>query len=263
MESEIPIPGGRLNRGRLVRQGDFVLRPADEDPAVEQLIIEVGKVFSGIPKTFGRDPQGRFKLEWIEGECAEAFNENEESSKTRLLSVGELLRELHDSTADIATNKVVNLRDSLDPSGVHEVICHGDAGPGNIVFREGKAFAFIDWEMSAPGRRSWDLATALRYWSPFRNPANKKPTELLFDPMQRASWVLDGYSASEELRSEIVRILPLNQKIQAEYVITRIKARGEVVYEEWVAKGGIRRLELDSAWLGGESERLLLEWRLN
>ena len=56
MESEIPISGGRLNRGRLVRLRDFVLRPSDEDPFMEQLIIEVGKVFTGIAKMFGRDP---------------------------------------------------------------------------------------------------------------------------------------------------------------------------------------------------------------
>jgi hypothetical protein len=49
MNVEIPIPGGRLNRGRLVRLGNFVLRPVDEDPSIEQLIIEVGKVFAGIP----------------------------------------------------------------------------------------------------------------------------------------------------------------------------------------------------------------------
>jgi hypothetical protein len=60
-----------------------------------------------------------------------------------------------------------------------------------------------------------------------------------------------------------VRLLLVNQRVQAEYVIGRIKARGQSVYEEWVAKGGIRRLELDGAWLGGESERLLQEWRLD
>lgn len=263
MESETPVPGGRLNRGRLVRAGDRVLRPADEDPAVEQLISEVGKVFSGIPKTFGRDPQGRLVLEWIEGECAEVFVENEQSSQTRLRSVGDLLRELHDSTRGIASGDSSTSRVSLDPSGMREVICHGDAGPGNIVFCDQRAFALIDWEMAAPGRRAWDLATALRYWAPFRDPSNKKPAELLLNPMQRAKWILEGYTASVELQEETVRLLPVNQKVQAEYVIRRIKARGADVYDEWVAKGGIRRLELDEAWLAGESERLLKEWNLN
>lgn len=262
MDFEIPVSGGRLNRGRLVRLGNFVLRPADEDIAIEQLIIEVGKVFRGIPRTFGRDSNGRLKLEWIEGESAEAFVEGEEESKTRLLSVGALLRDLHDSTVSIVSENVPISRGSMDPSGIREVVCHGDAGPGNIVFRNGSAFALIDWEMASPGRRSWDLATALRYWAPFRNPANKKPAELLLNPLQRAEWILDGYSASDDLRLETVRLLPLNQKIQAEYVIGRIESRGEAIYEEWVAKGGIRRLELDDAWLGGESERLLQEWRL-
>ncbi len=262
MDSEIPIPGGRLNRGRLVRLGNFVLRPADEDLSIEELIIEVGKVFRGIPKTFGRDSIGRLKLEWIEGESAETFDEDEEKSRTRLLSVGALLRELHDSTVSIVSETAVTSRGSLDPSGIREVVCHGDAGPGNIVFRNRTAFALIDWEMAAPGRRSWDLATALRYWAPLRNPANKKPAELLLNPLQRAEWILDGYSASNELRSETVGLLSENQKVQAEFVIARIKARSEAVYKEWVAKGGTRRLELDDAWLGGESERLLQEWRL-
>jgi aminoglycoside phosphotransferase (APT) family kinase protein len=168
MNVEIPIPGGRLNRGRLVRLGNFVLRPADEDPSIEQLIIEVGKVFIGMPKTFGRDSSGRLKLEWIEGESAETFDEDEERSRTRLLSVGALLRELHDSTASIASGITATLRGSLDPSGIREVVCHGDAGPGNIVFRNGTAFALIDWEMASPGRRSWDLATVLIYWAPLR-----------------------------------------------------------------------------------------------
>ena len=263
MDSEIPISGGRLNRGRLVRLGDYVLRPADEDPSIELLMIEVGKVLAGIPKTFGRDSLGRLKIEWIDGECAESFEEDEVESRIRLLSIGALLRGLHDCTAKIATGIPATLRASLDPSGVCEVVCHGDAGPGNIVFREGKAFALIDWEMSAPGRRSWDLATALRYWAPFRNPANKKPAELLLDPMQRSEWILDGYSASRELRTETVKLLPLNQKTQADYVIARIKVRGKSVFEEWATKGGVRRLELDEAWLSGESERLLQEWRLD
>lgn len=261
MDKEIPISGGRLNRGRLVRLGNFVLRPADENVHVQEVIVEVGKVFRGIPKTFGRDASGRLKLEWIDGESAESFEDDDEHSEIRLSSVGALLRDLHDSTETTVRKTVSAFRNSLDPSGIEEVICHGDAGPGNIVFRDGIAFALIDWEMASPGRRSWDLATALRYWAPFRNPANKKPAELLLDSWQRAEWILDGYSASDKLRLETAKLLPDNQKVQAEYVISRIKARGESVYEEWVTKGGIRRLELDSAWLGGESERLLEAWR--
>lgn len=263
MDFEIPISGGRLNRGRLVRLGNLVLRPADEDPAIEQLIIEVGKVFRGIPKTFGRDTGGRLKLEWIEGEVSELLDEDEERSKIRLLSVGALLRDLHESTTSIVAEIIPASFGSLDPSGVCEVICHGDPGPGNIVFRNGVAFALIDWEMAFPGRRAWDLATTLRYWAPFRNPANMKSTELLLNPRQRAEWILDGYSASDDLRSECVELLLVNQKLQAEYVIHRIKARGEAVYEDWVAKGGIQRLDLDASWLGEESERLRREWRLD
>lgn len=261
MESEVPISGGRLNRGRLVRLGDFLLRPADEDPAVEQIMLEVEKVFRGIPKSFGRDDVGRLKLQWVEGDViSEIAHEDNEVEKTRLLSVGRLLRELHDSTADIAAGIASTSLSLLDPSGVPEVICHGDPGPGNVVFQNGSAVAFIDWELTSPGQRAWDLAITLRYWAPFRNPANMKNAELLVDPWQRARWILEGYSASNELRTEVFRLLPINQRAQAEYVIRRIKARGDSVYQEWVSKGGLRRLDLDAAWLGAESERLIREW---
>lgn len=240
-----------------MRLGDWVLRPADEDPAIEQLIVEVGKVFSGVPKTFGRDSQGRLKLEWIDGEVSKGFDEDGERSRTRLLSVGALLRDLHDSTSGITAAIEPTPSSLSDPSGLREVICHGDPGPGNTVFRDDVAFAFIDWELASPGRRAWDLAIALRYWSPFRSPANMKSSHRLLDPWQRAEWILEGYSASTELRLESVRLLSLNQKINSEYVIRRLRAGDQAVYEEWVAKGGLKRLEDDASWFAGQNEELM------
>lgn len=257
MNTESPIPGGRLNRGKLVRLGDWVLRPADEDPAIEQLIIKVGRVFAGVPRTFGRDALGRLKLQWIDGEVSKGFDEGEERGRTRLLSVGALLRDLHDSTADIAVQMEPTPFGLSDPSGIREVICHGDPGPGNTVFREDVAYAFIDWELASPGRRAWDLAIALRYWSPFRSPANMKSAHRHLDPWQRAEWLLEGYSVSTDLRLECLRLLPLNQKINAEYIIRRLKSGDQTVYEEWVAKGGLKRLEDDASWFADQNETLM------
>ena len=152
MDNEIPISGGRLNRGRLVRVGDFVLRPADEDADVEHAIIEVGKVFRGVPKTFGRDSSGRLKLEWIEGESGELVDEDAVKSKTRLLSVGALLRDLHDSTEGAVTEECRFSR-LVRPSGIQEVVCM-EMQDQKFHLRDGTAFALIDWEMTSPGRRS-------------------------------------------------------------------------------------------------------------
>lgn len=263
MDNEIPISGGRLNRGTLVRLGDFVLRPAGEDLNVERVIIEVGKVFHGVPKSFGRDLNGRLKLEWIEGDAAEVFDENEEDSRTRLASIGSLLKDLHDSTAGIADQLEPSSWSLVDPSGNIEVICHGDSGPGNIVFREGVAFALIDWELAAPGRRAWDLAIALRFWAPFRDPANMRGVEATFKPKERARLILEGYSAPLELRLECARLLPLNQKVNAEYAIHRVKAKGDEVYANWVAKGGLQRLDRDALWVQKVSEELVREWEFS
>ena len=127
-----------------------------------------------------------------------------------------------------------------DPSRDFEVLCHGDLGPGNVIFENGIAKALIDWEFSAPGRRVWDLALALRYWAPLRDPVNTPKQPVIENFEERAQWILDGYQASRKMRIECAEIFTHRE-----------------------AKGGLERIERDKVWLARESQFLIEKWSSN
>ena len=49
--------------------------------------------------------------------------------------------------------------------GACEIVCHGDASPGNCVFVDGMPSAFIDFDAAHPGSRLEDLGYAAWLWS--------------------------------------------------------------------------------------------------
>ena len=78
-----------------------------------------------------------------------------------LAEVAALIRSYHDTVADFPMPASRQWSDrGSDPGGPGEVFCHNDLAPWNLV-RSATGWAFIDWDLAAPGRRSWDLAWAL------------------------------------------------------------------------------------------------------
>lgn len=109
--------------------------------------------FDSAPRWLGVDEQGRDVLSWIEGET---FTDRGRMhpyigdppvrirfSREQLAAVMCLLRRYHDTFGD-------------------EVICHGDFGPWNIVWRNGMPFAVIDFDNVYRGDPADDVAYALR-----------------------------------------------------------------------------------------------------
>ncbi|MFF8986323.1 HAD-IA family hydrolase [Streptomyces globisporus] len=74
--------------------------------------------------------------------------------------------------------------DLADPEGAASgaLGCHNDACLENVVFRDGRAAALIDFDLAAPGRPVWDVAMAARHWAPMRGRPGLGP------PTACASW---------------------------------------------------------------------------
>ena len=49
-----------------------------------------------------------------------------------------------------------------------DIVSHNDPNLDNIVFRDRRAVALIDFDLAGPGSRVWDVAAAARLWAPLR-----------------------------------------------------------------------------------------------
>jgi hypothetical protein len=168
--SEIPLAGGDVNVGEnvVVRVGDTVRRPlSDRADAVHALLVHFEAVgFDGAPRFLGVDERGREVLTFVEGEPALAPVPADDYVVGDL---GRLLRRMHDAQAGFALPTGVawptDLPVQATPDGV---VCHNDLFWPNVIFRDGRPVALIDWDLAAPAPRLYDLASAANYWVPLQ-----------------------------------------------------------------------------------------------
>ncbi|WP_317621347.1 aminoglycoside phosphotransferase family protein [Streptomyces sp. CBMA123] len=122
------------------------------------------------PRVLGFDDQGREVLTWIGGESgpdgwAKVVDDQ------GLITFARLLRDHHDAVAGYRPpDATLWSTTTAGPVG-DEVICHGDFGPWNTVWRGALAVGIIDWDHARPAPRLHDVAYALQHAVPFRDDA--------------------------------------------------------------------------------------------
>ncbi|MDV0444921.1 hypothetical protein MmiAt1_04700 [Methanimicrococcus sp. At1] len=155
------LKGGRSTQG-VVKIGNTVRRPAKESSLfVSEMLTfleEKGCPYS--QRFIGFDEQGREVYEYIEGVVQ---TEVGEMTIAQLEEIMRILRTIHDTTAELTENG--------------DVLCHHDASPCNIVFRNGVPVALIDWDKCSFGKRWEDIIFSM--WSSINGaPPN---SEIIFE----------------------------------------------------------------------------------
>lgn len=153
------------------------------DVGVESLLRHLEAVgFDRAPRALGTDQRGRSVVSFIGGDThgypMPAYVWADES----LVAAARLIRSFHDATEGFAAPPDPGWQGPA-PAGAAEVICHNDLAPYNLVYRSGRPFALIDFEMAAPGPRVWDLAYAAYRFVPLRPPSDESPP---FTPPKQA-----------------------------------------------------------------------------
>jgi hypothetical protein len=247
-EPEIPLPGGLANRGQVVRVGETVRRPQRRtSPAAHALLRHLEDVgFDGAPRFLGIDAQGREVLSYIPGDTAVAPYPDWVLTDAALGSVAALVRAYHRAVAGFDPSPHP-WPSALPEPFAGEIVSHNDLNLDNVVFRDGRAVALLDFDLAGPGSRLWDVACAARLWAPLR------PDESVHDSRQgrgfeRLRLFVDGYGLDDADRTRLAAAVGENQAWFGR-LIGRYVAAGHDAFTDYARSSG--RLDADEyrRWL--------------
>ena len=249
---ETLLAGGVGNAGLVVRVGDTVRRPwHPSTPATHALLSYLDEVLPGTaPVPLGQDEKGREVLSYLPGEVAvEPFPVWATSSRY-LISIGRLLRRIHDALEQWRPPAGLLWSDEVtDPQG-GPLIVHTDICPENVITRDGRAVAIIDWEFAAPGRRIWDVVSTARLCVPFTHPSRRDPVYAGAEVTARLHTFLDSYDLDDADRDQFAAVLRERSRAGERFVRGRV-ARGDRAFiERWDNPSGESRLIVEQSWIG-------------
>ncbi len=154
----------------VVRVGDTVRRPTYPWTAtIHELLRYLEAVdFPYSPRVLGIGEDGREVLTYIAGESGPA-GWAKVVDDAGLVAMARLLRAYHDAVTGFRPAAVAGWAARGGPPGDGELICHGDFGPWNLVWRDAHPVGILDWDYAWPGSAMHDIAYALEYVTPFRS----------------------------------------------------------------------------------------------
>lgn len=230
-EKDEQVLQGGLNT--VVRVGTTVRRPVGAwTPAVHALLAHLAKQgFAGAPRAYGIDEQGREVLDFVEGEVLTYPLPPVAVSDEGLASVGRLLRDYHDLTVEFLP-EAADAVWYVEPREPVEVLCHGDFAPHNMVFRDGRAAAVIDFDTAHPGPRVWDFAWTVCCFGLFSG-SEGDAADL---PVHRVAVLADAYGLSTSERETLPEVMAARLR----HLVAHIReqaAAGHPGFSRHVAEG--------------------------
>lgn len=244
------LQGGVANAGAVVRVGPHVLRPSNEHSAsILEFLSELNSAgFRGAPSPVALEPDGRERLCFIPGDVAVPPYPDWAQTNDALASMAELIRSLHDASTHVATRAMTWSSELADPQG-GPVICHNDVCLENVVFRDGRAIALLDFDFAAPGRREFDLAAFARMCIPVDDDINS--IKLGWHPSNRPArlrLLCDAYGLDSDARSKVLHCLGTSIAHGGEFVRRRAEAGDPGFVRMWAESGGIERFDRRRRW---------------
>jgi hypothetical protein len=194
--SETVLEGGDLSH--VVRVGDTVRRPQGAwSPAVHALLLHFEAVgFEGAPRFLGIDDDDREILSFVEGDAGLAPLPPGDGV---LIELGALLRRAHTAAAGFEPPPDAE----WFTGGSGPLICHRDLFPPNVILRDGRPVAFVDWDFAGPAEPIDDVVSAASRWVPLHTEAEEwgLPTDRR---PERLRILCDAYGLPAEDRARFV-----------------------------------------------------------
>jgi Ser/Thr protein kinase RdoA (MazF antagonist) len=228
----IPLLGGTANRGQVVRIGTTVRRPRrPTSPATHALLGHLADVgFAGAPRFLGVDDRGREVLSFVPGSAVTRPYPAWALTDEALVSVAQLLHAFHQAVSTF--DPTPHAWPSSPPRPfAGELISHNDMNLDNVVFRDGRAVALIDFDLASPGSRVWDVACATRLWAPLR-PEVYVDDARRGRELDRLRLFVDSYGLADADRERLVTAIRENHEWSYDIVGTAA-AHGHAGFTEY------------------------------
>jgi hypothetical protein len=233
----------------VVRIGNTVHRPTGWwTPAVHKLLKYLESIkFKYSPRVLGFDKQGREILSFIKGDSGKD-GWTKIITDEGLSKYAKLLREYHDAVSDYQPDNSSEWAYSKGGVGDGEIICHGDFGVWNIVWRNNEPVGIVDWDFVLPAKPRYDILYALEYSAPFRDDEfsmkwhhfPKAP-----DRKHRIKMFTDAYGL-KDLGNIVTDVANLQRTVgkYEEY----LAKRGLQPQIDWIANGDLEKIESNAQW---------------
>lgn len=261
MQREERLSGGDVSEvHRIGNSRDRVHRSGGAfTPAVDALLAHLAPRLPGVvPQPFPGDAQGRQVLEFLEGDPLDFPLPAWATREEQLIDLGRLVRRVHDAQEGFVAPPGARWAALPGTPGPPEIVCHTDLTPQNLLHRDRRPAALIDWDMAAPSTRVWELAGAARWWVPFEHPASAAQAD--FPPASfaalaaRLEVLLGAYDHALVTPAAVLAMLP--DRLRAGMALHRERAAaGEPGFVRMVAAGSLERIARDLDWLNGELVR--------
>lgn len=255
------LQGGVANAGAVLRSGPHVLRPSNPHTSSVHRFLRAVRAngFEGASSPVGVDPDGRERLEFIEGDVPVPPFPAWARADTALVSIAELLARFHHAAAatGLGPGDGPWSDEMADPVG-GRLICHNDVCLENVVFREGRAVALLDFDVCAPGRPVYDVAQFARMCVPIDDDVNAARLGWhAADRPTRLRLVADAYGLDGEGRYDLLLALDDAMARGGEFVRRRVEAGDANFIEMWRSMGGQERFDRRGRWWQAQRPRFV------
>ena len=129
------------------------------------------------------------------------------------------------------------------PADGDEIIAHYDLAPWNLVIGD-REWAFIDWDVAAPGTRLWDLAYAMHGFAPLSADRAYQRE----DAGRRLRLIADAYDLSERQRLDIIPLLARRTRAMYDFLLQQA-ARGTQPWTRLWNEGHGDAWQADAAYI--------------
>jgi hypothetical protein len=257
------LAGGVANPGAVVRVGKTVRRPRKKQTDSVHRFLEhlVGNgLAEAVPTPLGFDEQGREVLSFLEGEIALPPDTAWTAGDELLISLAQLQRRLQTVARGYEPPANALWDDDVGrgyyPAGIDgQVVCHNDLCVENVVIRDGKAAAVIDFDYARPVDPLFDTAVAVRHWAPLRSPHDLAALEVDVDAVARFGLFLDAHELARAARDRVIELAEAFLE-RAFINVKRLAGEGHEGFAAMVGDGYLDQNRRSVEWLRANRARL-------